>query len=156
MSSQEHGFDCHSTEDVAFISERSLLNLSTDEIMTFRRAGMPSPPSSPTPSAAVAAAGTGRLDDESDGGIARVVYGQDQMMELMNRIMQRCLKSTGIDQMMKGLTASQQLMMAERIARAKEGMLENLMEETDKMGVDERVITEEVVRKCMERMKGGY
>lgn len=148
--SPEHGFDCHSVEDVAFISERSLLNLSTDEIMTFRRAGMPSPPSSPTPSAA--ADETGRLDDESEGGIARVVYGQDQMMELMNRIMQRSLKNTGIDKMMKGLPASQQLMMAERIARAKEGMLENIMEES----ADERVITEEVVRRCMERMKGGY
>lgn len=73
-------------------------------------------------------------------------------MELMNRIMQRSLKNTGIDKMMKGLPASQQLMMAERIARAKEGMLENIMEES----ADERVITEEVVRRCMERMKGGY
>jgi uncharacterized protein (DUF4213/DUF364 family) len=32
-------------EDVAFISDTTFLNLSTDEVMKFRKAGMLSPPS---------------------------------------------------------------------------------------------------------------
>ncbi|KAL3806095.1 hypothetical protein ACHAXA_002466 [Cyclostephanos tholiformis] len=123
----KYGFDSHSVEDVAFVSDTTLLNLSTDEVMKFRRAGMPSPPSSPEVEA---------VEEELDG-IAREFIGQDDMMNFMNRMMQRVMKKTGMDQMMKGMPASQQLIMAERIRKAKEGMLDMIMEETSKMGTGE-------------------
>jgi hypothetical protein len=146
-SSPEHGFDGHSVEDVAFISDTTLLNLSTDEVMKFRRAGMPSPPSSPERDVDVA---------EEHDDISREFNGEDDMMSFMNRMMQRVMKNTGMDQKIKGLPASQQLFMAERIRKAKEGMFDSIMEETNKMGTGEKIITEEVVRRCMEKMKGAY
>ena len=128
-------------EEIAFTSDKMVLNLSTDEIMTFRRAGQPSPPSSPGPeeieSAATMAAGVGCTKDE--------------MITVINDIMQRSLKNTGMDQRMKSLPASQQLMMAERLQQSQELLLEKLLEETDKMK-GEKIITEDVVRKCIAQM----
>eukprot|EP00804_Cyclotella_cryptica_P020290 CCRYP_015898-RA/>CCRYP_015898-RA protein AED:0.25 eAED:0.21 QI:0/-1/0/1/-1/1/1/0/129 len=42
----EHGFAKRSVEQVAFVSDTMLLNLSTEEVMIYRREGEPSPPSS--------------------------------------------------------------------------------------------------------------
>ena len=133
---------------MAFVSDTTLLNLSTDEIMTFRRAGEPSPPSSPAPSY--------EGEGEEAEGIAREFLGQDEMMAFMNRTMQRCLKNTGIDVKMRGLPMSQQLIMAERIRKAKEGMLERILEETGRMGTGEKVVTEDVIRRCVAQMPGRY
>ena len=44
----EYGFDTHTLEEVAFLSDQTFLSLSSDEIMIFRKLGDPSPPS-PTP-----------------------------------------------------------------------------------------------------------
>ncbi|KAL7540231.1 hypothetical protein ACHAXR_009957 [Thalassiosira sp. AJA248-18] len=142
---EEYGFESHSLEEVAFISDRTLLNLSTDEIMIFRKLGTTSPP--PSPIEEVAA-------DESE--ITKGFNGQDEMAEFMNNLMQQCLEKTGMDRRMGSLPASEQLMMAERIKKAKDGMLEKLMEETDKMDEGGKVITAEVVRRCMAQMNGGY
>ena len=137
----EHGFDTYSVEEVAFTSDKMMLTLSTNEIMTFRRAGQPSPPSSPGPeereTAATMAVGVGCTRDE--------------MITVINDIMQRSLKNTGMDQRMKSLPASQQLMMAERLRHSQELLLEKLLEETDKMK-GEKIITEDVVRKCIAQM----
>lgn len=149
-SSPEYGFDSHSVEDVAFISDTTLLNLSTDEVMKFRKAGMLSPPSSPERDAVDV-----DVSEEHDD-ISREFHGEDDMMSFMNRMMSRVMKSTGMDQKMKGLPASQQLYMAERIRKAKEGMLDSIMEETNRMGNGKKIVTEEVVRRCMEKMKGAY
>lgn len=150
---EEHGFDSHSLEDVAFISNKTLLNLSTDEMMTFRRVGEPSPPSSPKPM------NDGNMTANSapdTSAIATSFNGQDEIRLFMNGLMQRCLTNTGMDAKMKRLPASEQLAMAERIAKAKERMLERMMKETDKMGSGNKVITADVVRKCMSQMGGGY
>lgn len=135
-------------EDVAFISNTVLLNLSSEEMMTFKRVGEPSPPSSPTPEDDSAVA--------DDSAIAQAFSGQDDMMVFMSSIMQKCLERTGLDQSMKSLPKSQQLVIAERIQKAKEGMLDRLMSETDKMKTGEKVITADVVRKCMSQMEGEY
>ena len=116
--------------------------------MTFRKVGEPSPPPSPTANEEIAKA------DES--AISRGFNGQDEMGLFMNQVMQKCLINTGMDDKMKSLPASEQLVMAERIKKAKEGFLGKIMEETDKMGTGNKVITAEVVHRCMAKMKGGY
>eukprot|EP00571_Detonula_confervacea_P017679 CAMPEP_0172313176 /NCGR_PEP_ID=MMETSP1058-20130122/19599_1 /TAXON_ID=83371 /ORGANISM="Detonula confervacea, Strain CCMP 353" /LENGTH=311 /DNA_ID=CAMNT_0013026787 /DNA_START=97 /DNA_END=1032 /DNA_ORIENTATION=+ len=151
---EELGFDSHSLEDVAFISNKTLLNLSTDEMMTFRKVGEPSPPSSPIPVNDKNMIAKNVAPDES--AIVTEFNGQGEIRSFMNRLMQTCLKNTGMDEKMKSLPASEQLVMAERISKAKEGLLETMMKETDKMGTGDKVITADVVRKCMSQMEGGY
>jgi hypothetical protein len=132
---------------VAFLSESRLLNLSSDEIMLFRKVGDPSPPPSPVPS-----------DDEEIGNegsvIARDFNGPDEIRSYMNELMQRCLKKTGIDEKMNRMAASQQLIIAEKINRAKEVLLEKIMNETDKLETGVKVITAEMVKRCMSQMDG--
>mmetsp|Transcript_5421 Transcript_5421/g.13572 ORF Transcript_5421/g.13572 Transcript_5421/m.13572 type:complete len:300 (+) Transcript_5421:57-956(+) len=143
---EEHGFDSHSLEDVAFISNKTLLNLSTDEMMTFRRVGAPSPPSSPSP-----------LEEEiakDESAIARDFNGRDEMMSFMNTLMQKCLKNTGMDKKMKGMTPAEQLVIAEKIQKAKEAFSEKMLAETDKMATGNKVITADVVHKCISQMGG--
>lgn len=149
----EHGFEEHSLEDVAFISNQTLLNLSTEEMMTFRRAGEPSPPPSPAPADDDAARAPGTTEEPE---IARAFAGQDEVGAFVNQLMQQCLKNTGMDERMRGLPRAQQLVAAERIKKAKEGFLAKMMEETDKMGPGNKVITADVVRRCMAQMEGGY
>lgn len=138
---EELGFETHSLEDVAFISNRTLLNLSTNEMMTFRKPGEPSPPPSPTPREAV---------------MAREFASPDEMGSFMNHLMQQCLKSTGMDEKMDNMPAAERLLVAERITRAKEGLFAKMMEETEKMEDGKKVVTAEVVNRCMAQMKGAY
>lgn len=158
---EEYGFESHSLEEVAFISDKTLLNLSTDEIMIFRKEGEKSPPSSPIPSemmeesagSAAASAAAASIDTSA---IAMDCNGQEEVRKLMEQIMANCLKSTGMDKKMKSLSAFEQRHIAARIHKAKEGMLDKLMGETAKMGSGNKVITEDVVRRCMAQMDGGY
>jgi len=147
---KEHGFEDHSIEDVAFISSRTLLNLSTDEMMTFRKTGDPSPPPSPAPDA------DGKFAATADSVISREFTSQDQMDQFLNQLMTQCLKSTGMEKIMKSLPASEQAAMAGKIARAREGFLEKLLGETEKMEAGNKVITAEVVNRCTAQMKGAY
>ncbi len=128
-----------------------MLNLSSDEIMLFRKVGDPSPPSSPVPS-----------DDEEDtaefgneeSAIARDFSGPDEIRSYMNELMQQCLKKTGIDQKMNRMAASQKLIIAEKINRAKELLLEKIMNETEKIETGVKVITADMVKRCMAQMEG--
>ncbi|KAL7551741.1 hypothetical protein ACHAWF_014928 [Thalassiosira exigua] len=142
----EHGFDSISLEEVAFVSNQTLLNLSTDELMTFRKHGEKSPPPSPTTD----------IEEMAPSEISKEFNGPDEMKSFMDQVMQQCLKSTGMDQKMKSMPFSDQQVIAERIQRAKDGMMEKIMEETDKMGAGKKVITADVVRRCMKQMEGGY
>jgi hypothetical protein len=146
----ELGFDEPSIEDVAFLSNSTLLTISSEEIMHFRKAGDPSPPPSPSASDDEEAVECG--NDES--AIARDFNSPDELRSYMNEIMQRCLKRTGIDQKMSRLATSQQLVMAERINKAQEVMLEKILNETAKMEKGNKVITADVVKRCMAQMDG--
>ena len=149
---QELGFDGHSLEDVAFISDKVLLNLSTDEMMTFRKEGGPSPPSSPIPNPKEVEAA-----HKNDSAISRSANGKEEMSNLLDDIMLSAFSKTGIDQKMKSLPAYNQMIIAERMAKAKEGLLAKILEETDKMGSrGEKVITADVVRKCMSDLDGSF
>ena len=89
---------------------------TADEMMTFRRAGQPSPP--PSPLTVPEEAST---KDESK--IAKVCNGQEEMGNFMDALMQSTLEKIGVDQRMANLAPSQQMMIAERIHKAKEGFL---------------------------------
>ena len=120
--------------------------------MHFRKEGDPSPPSSPAPS-----------DDEDEESILE--RGNDEsavtnftspeeIRSYMNEIMQRCLKRTGMEAQMSRLAASQQIIMAERINNAQEAMLDKLMAEMNTMEKGKKVITADVVKRCVAQMKG--
>ncbi len=147
----EFGFESHAIEDVAFISNTTLLNLSTDEIMLFRKKGEKSPPPTPTQETDVA---TEVEEDESQ--IIKEFTSRDDMGDFMNHIMQQCLKKTGMDARMKELPAAQQLHIAERIRKATVGMHEHILRRTDQMEEGEKVITAEVVHECMSQMKNYW
>ncbi|KAL9187022.1 hypothetical protein ACHAXT_010742 [Thalassiosira profunda] len=144
----EFGFDTYSLEEVAFITDKTLLNLSTDEIMVFRKAGAPSPPPSPVDEAAMA------VPDASS--ISREFHGEEEMSAFLTQLMQSCLRNTGMDRRMNSLPASEQMIVAERIKKAQEGMLEAIKRETGQMEAGKKVVTADVVRRCMEQMRGAY
>ena len=121
--------------------------------MHFRKEGDPSPPSSPAPS-----------DDEyeesilergnDESAVARDFNSPEEIRLYMNEIMQRCLKRTGVEAKMSRLAASQQIIMAERINNAQEAMLDKLMAEMNTMEKGKKVITADVVKRCMAQMEG--
>jgi len=87
--------------------------------MTFRRVGEKSPPPSPSPEAddgSVWAATAAAASAQDDSSISRVC-NQEEMSSFMDNLMQTCLESTGMDEKMKGMPASQQMVIAERIAK---------------------------------------
>ena len=102
---------------------------TADEMMTFRRAGQPSPP--PSPLTVPEEAST---KDESK--IAKVCNGQEEMGNFMDALMQSTLEKIGVDQRMANLAPSQQMIIAERIHKAKEAFLAKLLSETEKMSGD--------------------
>ena len=121
--------------------------------MHFRKEGDPSPPSSPAPS-----------DDEyeesilergnDESAVARDFNSPEEIRLYMNEIMQRTLKRTGMEAKMSRLAASQQIIMAERINNAQEAMLDKLMAEMNTMEKGKKVITADVVKRCMAQMEG--
>lgn len=114
-------------------------------MMTFRRAGESSPPPSPL---TIPGEGASTKDEST---IAKVCNGQEEMGNFMDALMQSTLEKIGVDQRMANLAPSQQMMIAERIHKAKEGFLAKMLSETEKMSGD-KVITADVVRKCMSEM----
>lgn len=110
---------------------------------------MPSPPSSPAP-----------VEEEiiakDESVVAKGFNSQEDVGQFMNQLMQQCLKNTGTDKKMKDLPVSEQMVMAERIQKAKEGLLAKMMEEAIKMKSGSKVVTADVVRKCMSQMEGEY
>ena len=137
------GFDEPSLEDGAFLSNTTLLTLSSEEIMHFRKEGDPSPPSSPAPS-----------DDEDEESIIEHFNSPEEIRSYMNEIMQRTLKRTGMEAKMSRLAASQQIIMAERINNAQEAMLDKLMAEMNTMEKGKKLITADVVKRCVAQMEG--
>lgn len=136
------GFPDNSVEEVAFISEHTLLNISSDEMMTFRRFGDPTPPSSPMEEDSTTAS-----SEEPSKFLSK-----DETRTLIDTIMQKSFKNTGMDQKMKALPASQQMMIAERISHAKDVFFEKIVGEMERKKDGEKVLTGAMVKKCMAEM----
>eukprot|EP00574_Skeletonema_japonicum_P003005 CAMPEP_0201719804 /NCGR_PEP_ID=MMETSP0593-20130828/4921_1 /ASSEMBLY_ACC=CAM_ASM_000672 /TAXON_ID=267983 /ORGANISM="Skeletonema japonicum, Strain CCMP2506" /LENGTH=567 /DNA_ID=CAMNT_0048210323 /DNA_START=62 /DNA_END=1765 /DNA_ORIENTATION=+ len=196
------GFPEYSHEEVAFISNVTLLNLSSEEMMNFRREGELCSPlvedgigvggrevvsgaeggalrndvdvggggggltdlfgkeaaaatttttttaSKPPPPPQAAAAQSTNPND-----IYKEFRTQDDIRSYMNELMQKSLLSTGMNARMASLPRSQQNVIAGRINDALEGLLGKMMEEMGRVPEGgNRVVTADVVRRCMEQM----
>ena len=134
-----------SIEQVAFVSNTTLLNLSSDEIMIYRRFGEASPPASPAES-----------DSEEDAvraGDRHVTPAG--LNSLMETILQSSIKNSGIN--FSALPMNRQQMFAERVKTMKDRLHEKLLVEMEK--IEEKggpkVITGDIVRRCLSELDGG-
>ncbi|KAL7459309.1 hypothetical protein ACHAWC_011029 [Mediolabrus comicus] len=167
------GFPDYSTEEIAFISNVTLLNLSTEEMMNFRKEGDLASPaassSASSPVGAVLEGGSGEGGGKSEllfadeatttttttnnpNEICKEFRTEDDIRQYMNELMQKTMLSTGLNSRMDTLPRSQQNVIATRINKALEGLLGKIMEETGRMEGGSRVVTAEVVRRCMDQM----
>jgi hypothetical protein len=137
----EHGFEERAVERVAFVSDCMLLNLNSEEVMIFRREGEPSPPSSPR---------RGDEEEEEDGRNLTAAG----LSELMDEIMESSLRNTGVASKLAAMPMAMQMQFADKVKVAKERLYEKLMGEMDRVreGGGERVISGEVVRRCLSEM----
>eukprot|EP00804_Cyclotella_cryptica_P018655 CCRYP_007163-RA/>CCRYP_007163-RA protein AED:0.10 eAED:-0.00 QI:0/0/0/1/1/1/2/0/240 len=139
--------DLHNNDDddkdvvVAFVSDAMLLNLSTEEIMIYRREGEPSPPSSPV-----------REEEDEEEGVRHLTAAG--ISELMDEIMESSLRKTGVSSKLAGMPMAMQQQFAEKVKVAKERLYEKLMGEMERVGEGggERVISGDVVRRCLSEM----
>ena len=174
------GFPEYSHEEVAFISNVTLLNLSSEEMMNFRKEGEVHSPDvvvgvdgteegvkGETEDVGGAAAAGGELTSifataatkppppsTNPNDIYKEFRSEDDIRSYMNELMQKSMISTGMNEKMKVLPRSQQNVIAGRINKALEGLLGKMMEEVGKVeGGGQRVVTAEVVKRCMEQMR---
>lgn len=142
----QFGFDERAVEQVAFVSNKTLLNLSTEEIMIYKLEGEASPPPSPVAS--------DTEDDvmESDGDVRHLT--PDGISSLMDEIMSRSLQATGITSKLTTLPMDQQQAFAQKVRVAKEKLYSKLMREMDRIsaGGGEKVISGDLVRRCLSEM----
>lgn len=192
----EGGFPDRSLEDVCFLTDHSLLNMGSSESesrMWWRKESdtwMPSSdmdeeerklmygpvsPSRGQNNSNSAAAASNMSDDEIS---VTSTSREDALKVVLNTVLQGALQKAGIGEKMNQLHPSQQSFMAEKIARAKEKLAENLMKQLNNSGaaataptgengagegeggesknggdVEQGVITKEHVQKCMEELK---
>lgn len=79
---------------------------------------------------------------------------EDALHMILNGVLQTALQKTGVMDRMEKLPQSQQGMIAERIANAKEKLMNKLLEQSQAGdGGLERVITKEHVLQCMQELQ---
>lgn len=154
----EGGFPERSVEHVCFLSDHSILNIRDDTRAFWRKEGDDWEPSN---------------EDEDELNLLRGDYGmeanvasddddvsvsssspEDALRMILNNVLQTALQKTGVMDRMEKLPQSQQGMIAERIARAKEKLMNKLLEQSmigD--GGLQRVITKEHVLQCMQELQ---
>ena len=193
------GFPDYSNEEVAFISNVTLLNLSSEEMMNFRREGEVASPlvesvigvggvgvgkegnvlmkdvnggggggltdifgneaaaaaaaSKPTATTTTSSATSTTNTSTNPNEIYKEFRSEDDIRTYMNELMQKSMMSTGMNARMATLPRSQQNVIAGRINKALEGLLGKMMEEMGRMEGGSRVVTADVVRRCMEQMR---
>ena len=120
--------------------------------MLFKKHGAPSPPSSPVPDEDEVVMPMGdkpaaRRPDKSE--IARTFNGEDEMKSFLDEVMNKVLKSSGIDAKLREMPMASQQDLMWKIRTAKDRMLEKLLGELGNMNSGEKVITEDVVNRCL-------
>lgn len=139
-----------------FILRRRLLRtFLSEEIMLFRKEGAPSPPSSPAPEDEVVMPmgdePAARKPDKSE--IARTFNGEDEMKSFIDEVMNKVLKSSGIEAKLREMPMASQQDVMWKIRTAKDRMLDKLLEELSNMKSGEKVITEDVVNRCLKDIR---
>jgi len=120
--------------------------------MLFKKHGAPSPPSSPVPEDDEVVMPMGdkpaaRRPDKSE--IARTFNGEDEMKSFLDEVMNKVLKSSGIDAKLREMPMASQQDLMWKIRTAKDRMLDKLLGELGNMNSGEKVITEDVVNRCL-------
>lgn len=193
----EGGFPDRSLEDVCFLTDHSLLNMGneSESRMWWRKEGdtwmpnsdmdeeecklMSGPVSPERVQTNSNSAGAPMSDDEIS---VTSTSREDALKIVLNTVLQGALQKAGIGEKMNQLHPSQQSFMAEKIAKAKEKLAENLLKQLNNSGaatasnigscvgeggalnngavagngngdVEQGVITKEHVQKCMEELK---
>ena len=134
------GFAERAVEQVAFTSDRTLLNLSTEEIMLYRREGESSPPESQAGS---------DTEEEVDRHLTA-----EGISNLMDEIMNKSLVKSGLGDKLERLPMDKRQKFAEKMKEAKDKLFEKLMGEMDRVSGEggDKVITGDVVKKCLSEM----
>jgi hypothetical protein len=96
---------------------------------------------------------TTTTNNSNANDICKEFRSEDDIRSYMNELMQKSMISTGMNTRMASLPRSQQNVIAERINKALEGLLSKMMEEMGRMEGGNRVVTADVVRRCMEQMR---
>jgi len=159
----EGGFPERSIEDVCFISDRAMFLVSTNGTTLWRLEGQtlnteesmvnPNPPSSV-------------YEDNLETKDNKISLPQDGVRSTIDTIIQSALINSGVMEKMSKLPASQQLIVAERIATSKEKLIAKMEQVEADLYRNKSVadgeqqqngggvlITVEHVRKCMEELK---
>jgi hypothetical protein len=154
----EGGFPDRSVENVCFLSDHSILNLSDDARAFWRKEGDDWEPSNEDEDELKLLSGdykpeANTASDDDDVSISSS-SPEDALHMILNSVLQTALQKTGVMDRMEKLPQSQQGMIAERIAKAKEKLMNKLLEQS--MVGDgglERVITKEHVLQCMQELQ---
>lgn len=144
-------FQDRSIEDVCFLSNHSLLNVSSDSRTCWRVEGDSWEPS-PNDDLDVEGCDEEDIDDEISVASASQ---EDGLREVLDTILKSAVEKSGIMAKMQSLDRSKQSEMATKIAATKERLVEKLLEKlnnNDENDGVEKVITPDIVKTVMSEL----
>uniref|UniRef100_A0A7S4IRY5 Uncharacterized protein n=1 Tax=Odontella aurita TaxID=265563 RepID=A0A7S4IRY5_9STRA len=153
----EGGFPHRSLEEVVFISDRSILNVSSGTRAHWRREGdswEPGPEEEIDEDGRTFAVDTdGTKPGESPNTDAiSLPNPAENLRAILNNVLNSALEKTSGAARMKSMSAAQRAVIAEKIARTKEVLLEKMMALPESQGENGGMITAEHVHRCMAEM----
>jgi len=161
----EGGFPDRSLEDVCFLTDHSLLNIASDSRACWRKEGDSWEPNTDMDEEErkIMVEGAHAVDDD-DISVSSTSK-EDALRVVLDAVLQSAMQKAGIMSKMMKLEASQQSIMAGKIAKAKKKLTDKLLELSGGGGGDgdansngnggglETVITTDHIKKCMEELK---
>eukprot|EP00978_Attheya_sp_CCMP212_P031983 scaffold122884_cov51-Attheya_sp.AAC.2 len=138
------GFPERSLEDVCFLSEHSILNVSSESNAYYRKEGDNWEPTDDYEERIMEAVEADTAEAESQLVSGNGANKEESMRFILDTVLQASLASTGGHTKMQHMNPAQRLAVAEKIATAKERLLERIMQHDG-----DGVITAETVRTFM-------
>jgi len=158
----EGGFPDRSLEDVCFLTDHSLLNHASDSRAYWRKEGEQWEPNidMDEEERKIMAAPEGAVNNSDDDISVSSTSKEDALRVVLDTVLQSAMQKAGIMNKMMKLEPSQQSAMAEKIAKAKQKLTDNLLgqlngngDEDSNGGGLETVITTDHIKKCMEGLQ---
>jgi hypothetical protein len=167
----EYGFPERSLEEVVFLSDHNLLNLSSGSRAHYRREGTDWEPSNVeqigedglcevdldqsagSAAAATATSGLAAAVSKTNDEPVVTVSGEDGIRNVLDSVLMKALG--GVSDQLSKLDAAQQRVVAGKVAAAKEKLVTKMMETRDNSsngGGGDRIITPELVKRAMEEI----
>lgn len=138
------GFPERSLEDVCFLSEHSILNISSGSSAYYRKEGDNWEPTDDYEERIMEAVEADTAEAESQLVSGNGATKEESLRHILDTVLQASFASTGGHTKMQQLNPAQRLVVAEQIATAKERLLERIMQHDG-----DGVITAETVRTFM-------